>query len=89
MSEVHDDDVYVEDDDRDEADGKRVGRVGRWKMRARRKWSQWVESSIPEDDDGPENLPLILHGTRGRIILAASTVVVLGAWVVMMIAVLG
>lgn len=89
MSEVHDDDVYVDDDDRDEVDGQRVGRVGRWKKRARRKWSQWLESSVPEDDDGPENLPLILQGKRGRIILAASTVVVLGAWVVMMMALLG
>lgn len=47
-------------------------------------WDQWLET-MPRDDDAPKGLPRWLHGLRGRLIMGATTIVVLVGWLIVIV----
>ncbi|GFZ85306.1 hypothetical protein [Nesterenkonia alkaliphila] len=78
------DDPWAEEVERSK---RRPGLLARGRARWRRGWVHYLTHSVPADDDGPENLPTILQGTRGRIIFAVATACVMVLWMIALVAI--
>lgn len=71
----------IEDDE--QAPPRRPGLYGRAKRAVRRRWKTYLNDAVPRDDDGPEDLPRLLQGRRGQVILAIGAVGIMCGWVVL------